>query len=80
MPYIDRICTLTASIVANDSEAVAATLGLAELIWRVSQQMSTEKRLRLADRLRDVADRLDKIVTDDEAPHVVRVEVVASRE
>jgi hypothetical protein len=60
MPYIDRICILTTSIIEHDKgEPIAACLGLIELVSRMAPYFSKDKRFRIADRLRGSADKIE---------------------
>jgi hypothetical protein len=68
LPYGERVSMLTLSIMksADKNEPLAAVLGLIELVSRMSQYFSEDKRFRLADRLRNAADLVEKTVLVDE--------------
>jgi hypothetical protein len=60
MDFTDRASLLTLSIIdKNRDEIGGLVLGLVELAARLSPHMSDDKRFRLADRCRDVADRIE---------------------
>ena len=61
LPYSERMAMLTLSIIDhNKNEPVAAVIALIELVSRLSQYFSEDKRFRLADRLRTAADLCEK--------------------
>ncbi len=63
---VDRISLLTCSIIDHHkNEPVAAVIGLIELVSRLAQYFSEDKRFRLADRLRNAADLCEKKVLAD---------------
>jgi hypothetical protein len=67
LPYAERTTLLTLSVLErNQDEPVAAVIGLVELVSRLSQYFSEEKRFRLADRLRNAADLAEKNVLIDQ--------------
>ena len=64
LDYIDRIALLTCSLLDHSStEPVKAVLSLVELIARLSQHLgSNDARYRLAEALRNCADRAERDV------------------
>jgi hypothetical protein len=60
MPFIDRCCILTASIIEDKrKDPVGAALGLIECAARMTSFLSKEKRFRVAERLRSCADHAE---------------------
>jgi hypothetical protein len=66
LPFAERASMLTLSIIErHQNEPGAAVIALIELISRLSQYFSEDKRFRLADRLRTAADLCEKKVLAD---------------
>jgi hypothetical protein len=60
MPYIDRVMLLTMTIVdSKKGHPVAAVMGLAELIARMTPYLPESQRYVIAERLRSCADRCE---------------------
>jgi hypothetical protein len=60
LPFADRVCLLITSIIARDSEAIRAMFGLMDLLLRMSQSFDADNRVRIAEALRNIADRIER--------------------
>jgi hypothetical protein len=60
LPLDDRLAVLVLAIVECNSAAEAVGIRLAEVTGRMSERLNRQSRYRVADKLRDVADRLEQ--------------------
>ena len=66
IPFVDRACILSASIIADRRNTIAACLGLVECASRLAPHLHTDQRYHLAERLRSVADRIELVPAFEE--------------
>lgn len=60
MPFVDRVCILTASIIENNNEATSAISGLIGLVEKMAERLGTVSRFRIAEQLRNTADVIER--------------------
>ncbi len=68
LPIEDRLAALLASIIASNPNGLAVSLRMISVTAKMSQGLSSQSRYRLAERLRDVADVLER-------SHAVRIDI-----
>jgi hypothetical protein len=60
MDYIDKMSLLTLSVLGHDPAPIDGVIGLVELVVRLSMHFPTDRKFRIADRLRDASDRVER--------------------